>query len=658
MKHKDLDFLKNYSIKEVILASMAIILIVFSFIVSPLSGSLMVLLTLIFAVSYSIVKSKLREERIINKELRDKKKCQVKKIIPENLPFPVAILDENYLIYKYNKKFFEMFGKVELEGRSIDKVMKNYTLKIGISEVSLDDAKYNVYVEEFDFYNEKKDYHDGYFLSLFNEKTSEINERIIRNERTAAGLVIIDNFDEVNEKIDETTSLVLTALLDRRLNDFALSHKGFIKKYEKDKYIMLLSVKNLEEIKNEKFEILKEIKNIKAGEHIPVTISMGIGINEKGLTDAMKNAKAALDLALGRGGDQAVIKEDDNILYFGGTSSENSHNSRIRARVKANALKEIIEGSDTVFTMGHRQGDMDSLGACLGMYRIAKSFGKNCYIVLDEVPKGIRKLYDKLMEAGYRDVFVTGERALGMIDEKSLVIINDTHIKGMAECPELLMAAKKKIVFDHHRKSAGFIDDTVLSYHEPYASSACELVTEVIQIFRNVIKLKPEEADALLAGMTMDTKHFSQKTSVITFEMAAFLKRNGADTVRVKTILQDDFETFKYKAEAINAARLFMDGVAISAVETNFNEPQLIAAQAADSLLNITGVRASFVLCQRNGIAFVSARSLDDINVQVIMEKLGGGGHQTIAGAQFGNADLAYGKERVEKAIMEYFEEV
>lgn len=658
MKYNDFDFLKNYSFKEVILASVAGVIIVFGFLASAVSGFLMLLLTLIFGVSYSIVKNKLGKERRANKELRSQKNCEVKKIIPENLPFPVAVIDENHLIYKYNKKFYELFGKTELFGVSIENIIKGYSLSIGISEVLNDGVNYNVYAEDFDFFNEKKEYHNGYFISLFNEKNSEINESKARGERTSVGIIIVDNYEEVNEKIDETTSLVLTALLDRKLNDFVINHNGFIRKYEKDKYIMLLSVKDLEDVKNEKFEILKEIKSIKAGEHIPVTLSMGIGINKNGLTEAMKNAKAALDLALGRGGDQAVIKEDDNIMYFGGTSSENSHNARIRARIKANALKEIIEGSDTVFTMGHRQGDMDSLGACLGMYRITKSLGKNCYIVLDDVSKGIRKLYDRLMEAGYRDVFVTGERALGMINEKSLVIVNDTHISGMVECPELLKAAKKKIVFDHHRKSAGFIDDTVLSYHEPYASSTCELVAEVIQIFRNTVKLKPEEADALLAGMTVDTKNFSQKTGTITFEMAAFLKRYGADTIRVKTILQDDFETFRYKAEAIYAAKMFMDGITISVVETKFDEPQLIAAQAADSLLNITGVKAAFVLCQKDGVIYASARSLGEINVQVIMEKLGGGGHQTIAGAQFENTNIVIGREKIENAITEYFEEV
>ena len=372
----------------------------------------------------------------------------------------------------------------------------------------------------------------------------------------------------------------------------------------------------------------------------------------------MQSATAALDLALGRGGDQVLIKDGEKYLFYGAKAGEMGRNGRIRARVKADALWELMGGASNIMVMGHRHADLDSLGSCMGICAIARALDKKCHILMNDIGIGIKRLYENMAENGhYETAFIKDAEAWKLMDEKTLVIVVDTHRSSMVESPSVLQAAKQIVVFDHHRKSTDFIDQAVLMYHEPYASSTAELVTEMIQHIGKKIKLKTIEADALLAGITVDTKNFAVKTGAITFEAAGFLRRNGADSIRVRLLFQNDIESYKAKATAVRDAELFLDCMAISECPSNVENSMLTAAQAADDLMNVTGIKASFVCSKVGDVVYVSARSFGEINVQRIMEKLGGGGHFTVSGAQLRGCTVEEAKEKIRGAIEEYLKE-
>ncbi len=472
-------------------------------------------------------------------------------------------------------------------------------------------------------------------------------------------MIFLDNYEEVADGLDEDRVPILSAVIDRKLNQFAQELDGVVKKLEKDRYIFLLSNGMLEKLKERKFDILNVLREVSVGEHIPVTMSMGIGVGGGSLETAMRNAKAALDLALGRGGDQVLIKEGEKYLFYGGKAGEMGRNARIRARVKADALWELMGEASDILVMGHRHADLDSLGSCMGICAIAEAMGKKCRIIMNEIGVGIERLYENMAQAGHYEArLVKDADAVKLMEEKTLAIVVDTHRSSMVEGPQVLAAAKKIVLFDHHRKSTtDFIEQAVLIYHEPYASSTAELVTEMIQHFGKKIKLKPIEADALLAGITVDTKNFCVKTGAITFEAAGFLRRNGADSIRVRLLFQNDMDTYKAKATAVRDAEIFMENIAISVCPSNVENSALTAAQAADDLMNVTGIKASFVCCKVGDMIYISARSFGEINVQRIMEKLGGGGHFTVSGAQLKDCTLEEAKEKIRGAIEEYLKE-
>lgn len=386
---------------------------------------------------------------------------------------------------------------------------------------------------------------------------------------------------------------------------------------------------------------------------------MGIGIGSGSLEDAMQSAKAALDLALGRGGDQVLIKEGEKYLFYGAKAGEVGRNGRIRARVKADALWELMGAASSILVMGHRNGDLDSLGSGMGICAIARAMGKKCHIVMNEIGVGIQRIAAQMeTDEYYQTAFRKEKDALREMDEKTLVIVVDTHRISMVEAPSVLEAAKKIVLFDHHRKSTqDFIEQAVLLYHEPYASSTSELITEMIQHIGKKIKLRPIEADALLAGITVDTKNFAVKTGAITFESAGFLRRNGADSIRVRMLFQNDMASYKAKATAVRDAELYLGSMALSACPAGAENSTLTAAQAADDLMNVSGVKASFVCCQVGEEIYISARSFGEVNVQRIMEKLGGGGHFTVSGAQLTGCSAEEAKEKVRSAIDEYLKE-
>lgn len=466
----------------------------------------------------------------------------------------------------------------------------------------------------------------------------------------AVCLITIDNYDEVMDTMEDSRGPLLLARIGGHLNSMAQRSGGILQKFEKDRYLFILTHKALEEIKAGDFEILKQVREIDLGNKLPVTLSIGVGMNGGSLAKTMGYARTAIDLALGRGGDQALIKDGERYMYYGGNSREVVANTRVLARVKAYALKELIDGASNMVVMGHKNPDLDCIGSALGVYRIAQSQGKQCNVLLNGVCAGIELLYERL-ERGYRDeIFVTTAEAQALMNDGTLLIIVDCHRTTLLEAGELLDCAGHTVVFDHHRKSTEYIVNPVLSYHDPHASSTSELITEMIQ-YLGPVKLSAVEADALLAGINVDTKNFAVKTGAKTLEAAAFLHRNGADSLRVRMLFRYDMKFYKAKAAVVNNAEIIDGRTAISVCPPDTENAVLAAAQSADELLNISGIEAAYVLCDEGDLVSISARSLGDINVQRKMERLGGGGHQLVAGAQLKDVSIDEAMRRLKEIL-------
>ena len=459
----------------------------------------------------------------------------------------------------------------------------------------------------------------------------------------AVGLLYLDNYEEALESVEEVRRSLLIALIDRKINKYIAGLDGICKKLEKDKYLIILRKKAISQLKEAKFDLLEDVKTVNIGNEMAVTISIGIGIG--GLTYAQNYefARNAIDLALGRGGDQAVIKTMENITYYGGKSQQVEKSTRVKARVKAHALKEIITGKDQVFIMGHRLGDVDSFGASVGIYRIAKSLDREVHVVLNDVSTSLQPLVDLFVgNPDYEpDMIINSQQALDMVGSNAVLIIVDVNKPSITECPELLHFCKSVVVLDHHRQGSEVIENATLSYIEAYASSTCEMVAEILQYTLDNIHICAEEVDCLYSGIMIDTNNFMTKTGVRTFEAAAFLRRNGADVTRVRKLFREGAAEYKAKADAVSQAEIYRTYYAISTCTgEDINSPTVVGAQAANELLNIKGIKASFVLTDYAGKIFISARSIDDVNVQVIMEKLGGGGHMNVAGCQMEGTSL------------------
>lgn len=575
-------------------------------------------------------------------------------VVKNDIPVPYAVIDGEFNLIGCNEEFYQLMGLKCFKDLNIKEKIPEYNEHLNNQIVSLNDRQYRIYSSHAELT-------DGSIAnSLCFMDVTELTtlRKSLENDKTVVGLIYIDNYDEVIESVDDSVIPMLTAIVDRKLTAMVNDAKGILKKTEKDRYFFCIAAEELTKLQKNKFEILNEIREITIGEHIPVTLSIGIGIGEASLEAAMKSAKAAIDLALGRGGDQALIKNGEKYIFYGGKSGEVSHNARIRARVKADALSELITESEKVFVMGHKIPDSDCFGSAIGIYRISKALNKDCHIIIDEVPTIISKTVSKFTAGtDYEGLIIDSQTAWQDLTENTLLVILDTHINSRVESVDVLNKATKVVVFDHHRKSTDFIDKAVMVYHEPYASSTSELITEMIQYIGEKVKIKSLEADALLAGITVDTQNFSMKTGTITFEAAAYLKRCGADGIRVRKLLQEDMSVFRARAAAAANAEMIADGMYLSICPSDYGNSAVTAAQAADELLDVEGVKASFVLCDDRNTIFVSARSLGEVNVQVILEKIGGGGHQTISGAQFKNTNIEAVKELVKEAVQQYIEE-
>lgn len=496
-------------------------------------------------------------------------------------------------------------------------------------------------------------------IYLYDETEIKTYIRENREQRLVVGLLYIDNFEEALESIDEVRRSLLIALVERKVNKFMQSIDAVVKKLEKDKYIIMLKQKYLTQLQANKFNLLDEVRTVNIGNEIAITISIGLGISEDSYSKGYEYARAAIDLALGRGGDQAVIKEGEKISYYGGKNIQVEKNTRVKARVKAHALRELVEAKDKVVIMGHSIGDVDSLGASIGVYRIAKTLNKKAHIVFNEVTTTVKPLLNRFLNNPEyeEDMFLNSSQALQIVDNNTILVIVDVNKPNYTECEELLGYTKTIVILDHHRQSGDAIENAVLSYIEPYASSTCEMVAEILQYIGEV-KLKPSEADVMYSGIMLDTNNFLTKTGVRTFEAAAYLRRNGADVTRIRKAFRSNMDEYKIRASAISQSELYLDYYAITECPNgDVDSPTVIGAQVANELLNITGVKASFVFTEFHGKVYISARSIDEMNVQLIMEKLGGGGHINVAGAQLIDTTVEEGINILKKMLSEMKEE-
>lgn len=494
---------------------------------------------------------------------------------------------------------------------------------------------------------------------LFDETEILTYKQMVDDQKMVAGLIYLDNYDEALESVEEVRRSLLTALIDRKITKYISNMNGIVKKLEKDKYFISIKQSYITELKENRFSILEEVKTVNIGNEMAVTLSIGLGMNGDSYSRNYEFARIAIDMALGRGGDQAVIKDGERIQYFGGKAQQVEKTTRVKARVKAHALRELMETKDRLLIMGHRLTDIDAFGAAVGIYRIATAMDKKAHIIINEVTTSVCPILDRFVgNSDYpEDLFLTGAKAAELVDGNTLLVVVDVNRPSITDAPELLRLVKTIVVLDHHRQSSEIIDNAVLSYVEPYASSSCEMVAEVLQYIADGIKIKSAEADALYAGIVIDTNNFTNQTGVRTFEAAAFLRRNGADVVRVRKMFRDDLEDYKAKAEAVREAEIFENSFAISVCSSEgIGSPTVVGAQAANELLDIAGIKASIVMTDYNNAVYISARSIDEVNVQVMMEKLGGGGHRTIAGAQLAGVSIAEAKTRVEAVIKEMLE--
>ncbi|NLP18360.1 MAG: hypothetical protein GX376_04590 [Firmicutes bacterium] len=470
------------------------------------------------------------------------------------------------------------------------------------------------------------------------------------------GLIQVDNYEEVLKSVLTHERPLLTAAIEGVLADWVARKKGLLQQYSQDRYLVLLEQSQLVASQEEKFPILDRVKEIEMGNKLPVTLSCGFGRDGSHPQELGSLARAALDLALGRGGDQVVVRDPEGFYFFGGKTKALEKRTKVKARVIAHALRELMEQSDQVMIMGHQFADMDSLGSSTGVALAARSLGKDVHIVLEEINPAVDKMVQYLRdEGGYQGLFLAEGEAREIITPETLLVVLDTHKPSLVSAPALLAGTDKVVVIDHHRRGEEFIADPTLVYLETYASSASELVTELLQYLGENIEITPPEATALLAGITVDTKNFTHQAGVRTFEAAAFLRRSGADQETVQRVLQDDWETFISRAQVIKEAEVFYGKIALAQVPQGGERGQLLAAQTADALLTIEDFEASFVLCPTPEGVVISARSRGDINVQVLMEELGGGGHMTTAGAQLKGTSLSKARSKVLKLIREYF---
>ena len=571
-----------------------------------------------------------------------------------NSPFPLIVLETNGNVIWRNSKFNKEFANVGINAyiEDLSKEIKidvenNQTVSLD-KQIDIENKTYHIignYVK-----NKKRDRKKNaseYITILYFIDITENQELLNKyNEsKSCVAIVMIDNYEEIMQRIPEDKKTQVIAEAEKKLYEWAARKGGLIIKKERDTFISLFEEKDLEKMENDKFSILDEIKEIETEDKLQMTLSMAFTDEGETNYEKYETAQEAMKVALGRGGDQAVVRKQGKYTFFGGKTLELEKRTRVKARVISNALEEIIENSTNVMVMGHMNADIDSLGSSLGIYRLAKEFGKEAFIVNNTNGLAVENFVETLKkQEEYKNVIIDKAEAMSKITKDTLLIVVDTHKRGYVEVPELIDEAEKIVIIDHHRRGEDFIDNTILTFHEVYASSAAELVTEIIEYSSKNITLEQIEAESLYAGIMMDTKNFTFKTGVRTFEAAAYLRKYGIDIIKVKKWFQSDLESYNVIADIVKNAEIVNESIGISEYTEKDKNANLICAKAADELLTISNITASFVIGDMGDKICISGRSIGDINVQVILEKLGGGGHITLAGAQLENMTLEEAK--------------
>ena len=587
---------------------------------------------------------------------------QIQRKLLRDLEIPYALLDDGGKVIWMNIAFENVVHQPKGFNKSITALFPTITRDKLPGEDGADEIQYDLQYEDADYIAKFRrislkgmaehsdmidsEGYDGYLIAvyLFDETALHIALQEVDDQSLAAGMIYLDNYEEALASVEEVRRSLLTALIDRKINKYISGLDGISKKLEKDKYLIILRKKAIEQLKENRFDLLEEVKTVNIGNEMAVTISIGIGLDGLSYAQNYEFCRNAIDLALGRGGDQAVIKTQDSVSYYGGKSQQVEKNTRVKARVKAHALREIMTAKDTVLVMGHRMPDVDCFGSAVGIYRIAKTLDRKVHIVLNEIPSSIQPLVELFRgNPEYdSDMIIGSQQALELAGNNTVLVVVDVNKPSITECPDLIRLCKSVVVLDHHRQGTETIENATLSYVEPYASSACEMVSEVLQYIYDNIKMKPEEADCMYSGIMVDTNNFATKAGVRTFEAAAFLRRSGADVSRVRKLFREDAAEYKAKADAVSQAEIYRQNFAISVCTAeDLPSPTIIGAQAANELLNIRGIKASFVLTEYQGLIYISARSIDEVNVQVIMERMGGGGHMNVAACQLESTGIA-----------------
>lgn len=657
MKKKRLELeevLKGYLRWLLLLTLLLLVMNVSIFLIDRKAGLVMVVYVIIYWIIAAMLYA-LKRSTILNDVVKYAMDySQVQRQLLKDMRLPYALLDtEGHMLWG-NNEFIEIIGNEKAARKNISNVIAGLQQnRLPKDEhdvemyISLEERDYRVvlrrsYIEKLSDKEEIEDatgVQQNALISLYLYDETEIHSYMkqISDEKMVMGLLYLDNYEEALETVDEVRRSLLLALIDRKINKYMQNIDAIVKKLEKDKYIFLFKHQYLEQLKSTRFSLLEEVRSINIGNDIAITLSMGLGVNEESYQGGYDYARVAIDLALGRGGDQAVVKEGEKISYYGGKSVQVEKKTRVKARVKAHALRELMEAKESVLIMGHKIGDVDSFGAAIGIYRIAKTLDKKAHIVINDITTSVRPIMNRFAgNSEYtEDMFLNSSQAIEKADENTLLVVVDVNRPNYTECEQLLDMVSTIVVLDHHRSSGEAIKSAVLSYVEPYASSACEMVAEVLQYIDDRLKLRPVEAEAMYAGIMIDTNNFLTKTGVRTFEAAAYLRRSGADITRIRKMFRSDMLEYQLRAEAIHHMEVCLNSYAITECKAEGVEsPTILGAQVANDLLDINSIKASFVLTDYNGKIYISARSIDEVNVQVIMEKLGGGGHMSVAGAQ------------------------
>ena len=587
-----------------------------------------------------------------------------------NSPFPLVIIEtDGNIIWKSSKFNIEFMNtdinsylndlvidiKTEIESR------ENKKERTIVRHIELNNKYYEIVGKFVHSKHHENKNNDIYMLMLyFIDETENIKlQKEYKDSKSCVTIMMVDNYEETMQQLESEEKPQVIAEIDKCVYEWTDKTNGILIKSDRDRYIYLFEQRYLEKVKEDKFSILDKIKEIKTKENIQLTLS--IAVSNDGITDKekYKSAGAAMDIVLGRGGDQAVIRENEIYKFYGGRAQEVEKRTKVKARIVAHALENLIKDASKVMIMGHTNPDIDSMGAGMGIYRLARDIGKNAYIIDSQESNTLQSFKQSLSkEVEYEDILISKEVAEENIDQDTLLVIVDTHKATYVEAPELLKKTDKIVIIDHHRRSADYIENATLTFQEVYASSAAELVTELLQYAETKVELKTIEAESLYAGIMMDTKNFTFKTGVRTFEAAAYLRRCGVNIIKVKKWFQSDLVTFNKISGIVKKAEIVNDTIAIAIYDKKEKDSSVICAKAADELLTISDITASFVIGRMGNKICISGRSIGDINVQIILEKLGGGGHITLAGAQVEGMTMEETKQELINRINEYFSEI